>query len=660
MADMTHREVLEQFDHDYRSDSDNRDDALEDLRFMAGDQWNDAERKARQADGRPCLTVNRMAQFVLQVANDIRQARPAIRAIPVDENSDIQIAEIINGIMRQIQYRSKAHIAYGTAVSNAIACGIGHHRVETAYVRDDVFEQEIRISEILDPLSVTWDAAAVKIDRSDAARCYVTDMVTKEDWKERYGKQKTHGSDFPVDTDTGNLYWRNGDKVRIAEYWYRKPYQGRLVMLDSGQVLDVTDMRDDQIAFMGQIVRERKVQRFKIYRQMMDGDDFLGDPEEWAGQYIPIIPTVGSQVAFDGKIIRSGMIRSAKDPQRLYNIWRSAAAELIGKSPKAPWLVTFDMVKGLEGYWSNANRSNLPYLPYNPDPNAPTAKPERQEPPTAPSAMWQEALVAAEDMKATTGIYDAALGAKSNEISGRAILARDRQGDTANYHYSDTFKASIQRTGEILIDLIPRVYDSERIIRILGDKDEEQFVPINATVMAMDGQPILINDLSTGRFDVRVEMGASQTSARTEARELMIEALQSNPQLWGVIGDLVFKYSDAEGADEIAERIKKTIPPQITGDEEAMAEQAQPDPIAEIAQRLEIEGLAAKTDETKANAALKEAQRVKVLVDAGKTEADTEKTRAETAGAEISNLTNAVTLASPQEFAPPSSAQPGF
>lgn len=642
MADLTHREVLELFDDDWRADGDNRNDAIEDLKFKAGDQWDDSTRKARQTAGRPCLTINRMPQFVQQIANDIRQARPAINTLPVDDNTDKALADIYDGLIRQIEYRSKAHIAYAHAAEDAISCGIGHWRVETAYTDDTVFEQEIRIRQVLDPLSVIWAGESVEIDRSDARRCYVTDMVTKEEWKKRFKKFKPSGTDFPSsEHESGDgVYWRDGDKVRIAEYWYMKPYQGKLVMTQDGAVVDVTDMSEDMVRFLNP-VRERDVERFKVYRQLVDGDDFLGDPQEWAGKYIPIVPVIGSQVAYDGQTKRFGMIRWAKDPQRLYNIWRSAAAEVIGKSPKAPWLVTFNHVKGLEGYWNNANRSDLPYLPYNPDENSPTLKPERQDPPTAPSAMWQEAAVASDDMKSTTGIYDAALGAKSNETSGKAILARDRQGDTANMHYADNFKASLQRTGEILVDLIPRIYDSDRIVRILGPQGDEAFVPINHAGVSVDGEPILINDLSHGRFDVRVEMGASYTTARAEARELTIEALQSNPALWGVIGDLVFKNSDAEGADEIAERLRKTIPPEITGDQEALAQQAQnaqPDPIMQLLQRLEIENALADIGKTKAEAGLKEAQTVKTLTDAGKTEADTQRTRIETVGAEINNI----------------------
>lgn len=617
MADLTHREVLESFDHDWRTDADNRDDALEDLRFKAGDQWKAADRKAREDAGRPCLTVNRMRQFVLQIANDIRQMRPSVHVLPVDGESDPTIAGIYEGLIRQIEYRSKAHIAYGHGAEDAISCGIGHWRITSDYVDDSTFDQEIRIKQILDPLSVVWDAAAVAIDRSDARHCFVIDAISDDDFKLRFGKFKNFGSDMPSSHNEGNdgLRWREDDHVRIAEYFYLKAEKRTLIMTQDGATIDITDFaRNDVAMFFGEPRAERKVDAYKVCRQLMDGEDYLGESEELPGRFIPIVPVVGAQVACDGKVIRSGIIRDAKDPQRLYNIWRSSGAEVIGASPKAPWLVTFDMVKGLEGYWSNANRSNLPYLPYNVDPQAPTQRPERQAPPTAPQAMWAEAQVAADDMKATTGIYDAALGAKSNETSGVAIRARDLQGDTSNYHFADNLKAAIMRTGEILVDMIPRIYDAERMIRILGPNDEEQFVAINAQVEGVDG-PVLINDLSHGRFDVRVDMGPSYSTARQEAQEMMAEAMKAQPALWQIIGDLYFKNSDYPGSEEIAERMKKAMPPEIIGEEEGEQPQ-EPDPMARAMAALEMAKGEAEVGERHASTQLKQAQAAKTMADA--------------------------------------------
>ena len=240
------------------------------------------------------------------------------------------------------------------------------------------------------------------------------------------------------------------------------------------------------------------------------------------------------------------------------------------------------------------------------DSKAPGAMPKRQDPPQIPSALWQERLNAAEDIKATTGIFDASLGARSNETSGKAIEARQREGDVGSYHFFDNYQTAIWRTGELLIDLIPRVYDTDRVVRILGKDDSENFVPINRRIMSIDGQEELVNDLSHGRFDVRVKTGASYTTARVEAREQMATAMQANPQLWGVMGDLYFKNSDYPGAEEIAERLRRTIPPQLLEDREE--DQApEPDPRQEAIAAIDIAKQQAELQDKEASARKKNA-----------------------------------------------------
>jgi hypothetical protein len=334
----------------------------------------------------------------------------------------------------------------------------------------------------------------------------------------------------------------------------------------------------------------------------------------------PIIPVMGDEISFEGQTVRAGLIRWAKDSQQAYNYWRSAAIEAIGNAPKAPWLISKEQIEGWEKVWQQANRSNLAYLPYNANPENPNDRPTRERPADPPSALWQEANIARDEMKGVTGIYDASLGAQGNETSGKAIIARERQGDVGNYNFIDNFNAAIRRTGQVLIDLIPKIYDTDRTIRIIGKDEKEGFVPINRTVIAPDGQPVVINDISQARFDIRVKTGPSYTTQRVEAREQLAQALQGNPQLWAIIGDLVFKYSDFEGADEIAERIRRTMPPEVLGE---AAPPQQPDPMAEMAQRLGME-------REKLALALEQVKIEQEQAKTDKTVADTQKTMVET------------------------------
>ncbi len=612
---LEHKEIVERFTFDWNNDRDNRDDALDDLKFMAGDQWDDDARQRRELEFKPVITVNRMGSFVRQVSGDLRQSAPAIDPIPVDGNTDEVLAEIYGGLIRQIEYRSGAAAVYAHGTEMSIACGIGHWRVDTGFIDDAVFDQEIKLKRIVDPLSVIWDGAAVELDRSDAMHCFVTELMPTKMFNEKFPEAAQ--ADFPsgISHSQSSLYWRNSDVTRIAEYWRLEPVKKTLGLTQDGATIDLTDMEDDQVRFLG-VTRTREVDSHKIVHQMISGNDFLTEEKEWAGRFIPIVPVIGNEIPLDGKCIRHGLIRWAKDPQRLYNYWRSAAAEVIGSSPKAPWLGTTAMFKGKENFWNKANTSTLPYLPYNIDPEAPTARPERQQPPTPPAAMWTEAQVAQDDMKATTNIFDDSQGVEGNAKSGRAIIARQNQGAIGSFVYFDNFNHAIRRTGEILVDLIPKIYDGERTVRILGKDETESFAQINKTVLTNDGEEIMVNDLSTARFDVRIKTGPSYASAKLEAREQLTEMVQANPNLWSVIGDLIVETMDFPGSDKIAERLKKTMDPAIVGDED----EPQPvDPIAEAAQRInmalaelevekaeaEVEKIEAQTDQIQADTIIK-------------------------------------------------------
>lgn len=372
------------------------------------------------------------------------------------------------------------------------------------------------------------------------------------------------------------MYWQSNDKLRIASHWFKVPTKKLLGITKEGKVFDLSKFKDPRMAVQSLgITRTRDAVSFKIQHVVMNGADFLTDFEDWAGSYIPVVPCIGSEIAFEGTVVRHGIVRWAKDPQRLYNFWRSYAAELIGLQPKVPWLVTGNMIEGRETEWQQANRANLPYLTFNVDTDAPGLMPKREAPPAPPAAIWQEAEISEGEMKATTGVYDAALGQRSNETSGVAIEARQQQTDNSSFVYFDNFNHSIRRTGQILVDLIPKIYDGERIIRILGTDSEESFVPINQTIQTING-PVIVNDISAGKFDVRIKTGPSYINAQQQAREELGRIIQADPQLMQIFGDIYFEAQDFPLAEKLAERMKKAIPPNLT--QEGPAQPQGPDP----------------------------------------------------------------------------------
>ena len=583
------RVAKERYDRCVEGERDNRTEAKDDLLFRAGEQWDDDIKRERTDDGRPVLTINRIPQFIRQVTGDIRINRPAIRVRPVDGKADKDVAGIMTGLIRNIEQVSKARSAYVTAAETAATCGAGNFRIITEYSTDDAFEQDIRIRRIPSPFAVYWDPDATEVTKEDARYCFVIEHVALDAFKDRWPDASTSDFDERATEEYGVNWW-DGKQVTVAEYWCKKPVRKTLGITAENQVLDLDDDAKWSWPFLG-IEDTRVVETHEIVSYMLSGMEILSGPSAWPGRYIPVVPVIGEEVHMGDRTVRHGVVRYAKDPQRLYNYWRSTAAETIALAPKAPFVGTLKQFKGLERFWKAANRSNLPYLAYNPDGQAPP--PQRQGHGEVPIAVVNEAGIAADDMKAVTGIYDAALGARSNETSGRAILARQREGDVGTFVYVDNLSFAIEQAGRILVDLIPRIYDTERVVRVLGEDDTEEFVAVNRTVRGPDGDSIL-NDLSAGEYDVTVTTGPSYSTKREEAAQSMIAFVQANPRIAGIVMDLIAKNMDWPGAEQIAERLKKTLPPGID-DEAPRQAPAPPDPEA-ILDAAKVEKTRAETE----------------------------------------------------------------
>lgn len=598
------REIRDRFARAQNAERDNREAAHQDLQFMAGEsQWDDTAKAARVADGRPVLTINRMPQFVRQVLGDIRQNRPAIRVGPSDDQADQDIAKLLEGLIRQIERASNGQRVYINAAESSVACGIGHFRVLTEYSNDDAFEQDIRIRLIKNALSVYWDPSAEDPLKRDARYCFVSTFMDEDEFRETYPNASLTDFDHEEQEDRHGD-WHHENRVRVVEYWVKEPTTKKLAQVqDAGKVItvDITDVPEEELADLN-IVNQREVLSHKVRWYLATGSEILEDDTEWAGRYIPIIPVVGEETQIGERTVRCGIIRHAKDPQRMYNYWRSAQTEQVALQPKAPWLATAKQVKNYLTSWKTANTDNKSVLLYDVDEKAPP--PQRQMPPVISQGMTQEVGLAADDMKATTGVYDAALGAKSNETSGVAIRARQTESDTGTFVYIDNLSAAIEYAGQILVDLIPRIYDTERQVLVLGEDDSEEFAAINTVVQGPEG-PIVLNDLSVGEYDVTVTTGPAYSTRRIEAAQSMLDFAQAVPMSAQFIMDLIAKNMDWPGAEEISERLRKMLPPGVAEptEEELNSPEAQQQAQAAqqqqflqmMAQEIQMRGAEAKT-----------------------------------------------------------------
>ena len=598
------KDCRDKLDAAYNFERENRREAAIDMAFLAGYQWPESIRKERQAAGRPILTINRLPQFVRQVTNDIRQADLAIKVSPVDDQSDPKLAKIYNGLLRQIHYQSNGKYVFGTAAEHQVSCGIGWFRVTTEYADDEVFEQEIKLKVIRNPLSVYCDPAAIEPDRSDAKWMFVTEIIPTETFKQMYPGKSLDGVDPPTDGTGDRLTWLTRDGVRVAEYWCRKPVKKLIGLTGAGETIDLGKIGRNLWPLLG-ISKTRETTTYEVEQYLISGNDILEGPHKWAGKWIPIIPVIGAETPLETAVVRHGLIRFARDPQQLYNYNRTAAAETLALQPKTPWLVTAKMVKSFKHIWDSIHKTNYPYLPYDPDDAAPGMGPRREPPPQMPAAFVKEAELADGDMKATTGIYDSSLGARSNETSGIAIRNRESQGDTANYHFADNLQRSMWHCGRILIDLIPKIYDTERVVRCLGDDDSEEHYRINQVILGVDGRPVVLNDLSVGRFDVRATIGASYATKRMEAADTLMQYLKADPGAIPLIRDLVAKNFDWPEAETMAKRFKNSIPPGILADPEdphAPPPPPPPNPLDDPTIRAEVENKIAQAQKTLADA----------------------------------------------------------
>jgi hypothetical protein len=567
--DDTLKKEIEEFEEAYEAESENRNVALDDLKFARlSEQWPEQIRKQREVDGRPILTINKMPAFIRQVVNDSRQNRPQIKVKPVDDKADIDTANVLEGLIRNIERTSKADVAYDTAVDYAVSMGWGYIRVNIDYEYDDTFDKCLKIERIANPFSVYGDPYSTSMDGSDWNRCWITELKSKEEFKAKWKNAD------PVDWESlgyDNLKapWRDSDDILICESWHREETEREIYQLSSGEIVGKQEYEAGRDIFeMAGIVpvNNRTTKAYKITQRIMTGAEIL-EENEWLGQYLPIIPVYGEELNVEGKRYFRSLIHHAKDAQRMFNYWRTTATELVALAPRVPFI-------GEEGAfdadpnWLTANSQNHAFLQYARGTNPPMRQP--LDGGGAAGAM-SEALAASDDMKSIIGMYDASLGQRSNETSGRAIMARQREGDVNTFHFVDNLARSIRHVGCVLIDLIPKVYSGQRIIRIIGQDDSEEVAKIGQQEEqgeAPEQEGMIegaerIYDLGVGRYDVAVDTGPSFTTRREEQAQQMIELIRGYPQAAPLIGDLLVKSLDWQNSEEIAERLKAMLPQQI-------------------------------------------------------------------------------------------------
>lgn len=576
--------------------SESREDEMDDVKFAAGSpdnhwQWPADVLQTRGAvqgqtiNARPCITINKLPQHIKQVTNEQRQNRPSGKVIPASDDAEVDIAEVFDGIIRHIEYISDADVAYDTACENQVTQGEGYFRILTKYCDDNSFDQDIFIGRVRNSFSVYMDPLIQDPCGADAEWCFISHDMLKEEYTEKYPDATPLSSIQQQGIGDQNLaQWINEATVRVADYYYIVHETVTLNLYPGNRAIEDGSPHDKQAKAMGlKPIKSRQVDVKKIKCLVINGYEVL-ENNDWAGKYIPVIRVVGNEFEVEGRLYLSGLVRNAKDAQRMYNYWVSQEAEMLALAPKAPFVGYGGQFEGYETQWKSANTQNYPYLEVNADVTDGNGQvlpiPQRSQPPMASSGILQAKAGASDDIKSTTGQYDTSLGQTSNERSGKAILAREHQSDTGTYHYVDNLARAIRYGTRQLVDLIPKIYDTQRVARIIGvdgevDKAEvnpQQPMAVNKVINEQGIEIKKIYNLGVGKYDVRVTTGPSYVTKRQETLEAMSTLLQGNPELWKVAGDLFIKNMDWPGAEEMAQRFARTIDPKLLQGEDQSPE----------------------------------------------------------------------------------------
>jgi hypothetical protein len=558
------------------ADTMNRQEGLEDLKFVNGDQWPVELQNSRNLESRPVLTINKLDGYCRQVTNQQRQQRPRIKVHATNNEADVKTADVIEGMCRHIEVNSNADNAYDTAFDHAVRMGWGYWRITTDYVKEDSFDQEIFIEAIPNPFTVYFDPNSEKVDGSDAERCLITTMMSKAKFRKLYPDNDDGTSFTQRGTGDTQSEWITKEDIRIAEYFYVHRESATLYQLSNGTstFADGKDFKARLQAAGIEIIGERKSYKRTIKWKKLTAMEVI-EERDWPGQFIPVVPVYGRHVVIGDKRHKFGMVRHAKDAQRMYNFWQTTITESVALAPKAKWIMAEGQDEGHESEWAAANVKSFPLLRYKQTDidGQPAPPPQRLQPEPPPSGVMAAAAGINTDIATLMGIYDPSQQLPGN-ISGKALNGQQQQVDLTNFDFYDNLTKSIAQTGKIILDLIPHIYDSQRVMRIIGADGKPDLVQINQPSQDDQGVYKVMHDMTVGQYDVVMDTGPGFNSKRQAAVEAMMPLVNGNPELFKVAGDLVFRNMDFPGAEVIADRLaasnpmsqiddKSPVPPQV-------------------------------------------------------------------------------------------------
>lgn len=557
-----------------------RRERTDDLRFsVLLEQWDEGIKSRRENDpngARPCLVVDKTNQYIRQIVNAIRETPPSMKVRAVNDQGDEEVAEVIQGLVRHVEDQSRADQAYDWSAESAVRCGLGYFRVITAYSGEFSFDQDILIKRVLDVNSVLIDVGSTEPDGSDMKWAFITEAMELDEFEAAFPDAQP--INFELDADAE---WFGDKKVLVAEYFWLQPKSVNVLFLEDGSIKEEEQYWADVKAGAPKlaVLKNRQTTRQQCMWAKMNGKEIL-EQKEFPASYVPVFPVIGNEGFVDGMRVLSGVVRPAKDSQRLYNYTRSAFTEAVALAPKAPYIAAAGQIEEFEE-WETANTTNHAVLRYTPVTVAGVAAPppQRQAMPGVPAGLAQDMEICERDIQSTMGLHEASKGELGAERSGVAIQSLQAKGDVSSYHYRDNLGRTIQHLGRVIVQMIPRVYDTARVLRIIGEDgahdyariNPDQSVPVQQVTDAA-GAVSKIYNLGIGCYDVTVTVGPSYATKRQEFATMMGDMFARAPNLMQLAGDLYFRSIDMPYSEQIADRLKKMLPPQLQDKPEGQPE----------------------------------------------------------------------------------------
>ena len=582
-------EMRERFRRGQKHQAQANQNWLNDYKFAEADaynmfQWPDEVSQPRELADEPCLTINKTRQHNLQIINDSKQNKPGINVRPVGNQATFAAAETISGVIRHIEYQSNAQTHYDTATEFQVKAGLGYLRLLTKYADQTTFDQDIFIEALPNPLAVCMDPEAKEKDKSDQNWCFIFENQSRKEFERQNPSLKDDpelrgGTTVIGEEDMDG--WYSNDNIRKAEYYrvvyeedelvqYKNTSSGNLDMLPLSLI--PKQIRKDILA--AQDTKRRPLQRRKVEWLFIIGQKIV-ERREWIGSIVPVVPVIGEETSIEGRLDRKGHTRALLDPQRMYNYWSSTAVYYGALQTKIPWTAPAAAIEGYENYWNTANKINHAVLPYNAydDAGQELPPPQRTEPPVPAPVALAGMQTAATEMMLVSGQYEAGMGAQGNERSAKAIDKRQRQGENATYHFIDNLAIAIRSVGKQILEIFPKIYDTERIIFILAEDNTPLEVKIDPTAAQAyqeeqaenQEQSVRILNPKVGKYEVQIDVGPAFATKREEAFNAFTLILTQAPQLVSIIGDILFKAGDFPLADEAAARLRRLVPKEALG-----------------------------------------------------------------------------------------------